>query len=68
MTTPATTPLLRLKQVQALVPLHRVTLWRLMLDGSFPAPLKIGKRAIAWRADDVQAWLDSRTNGRGEAQ
>ena len=68
MITSATTPLLRLKQVQALVPLHRVTLWRMILDGAFPAPLRIGKRAIAWRADDVKAWLDNRTNGRGGAQ
>lgn len=24
---------------------------------SFPQPLKIGKRAIAWRSQDIQAWI-----------
>ena len=29
-----------------------------ILAGKFPAPIKIGKRAVAWRASDVRAFLD----------
>lgn len=52
--------LLRLKQVQAIIPLHRVTIYRKVLEGSFPAPLSLGARAVAWREDEVLAWLNSR--------
>ncbi|WP_119153313.1 helix-turn-helix transcriptional regulator [Caldimonas tepidiphila] len=34
------------------------TLRRDIAAGKFPAPLKIGARRIAWRAEDVQRWLD----------
>ena len=28
--------------------------------GLFPAPLKLGTRAVGWRRSDVEAWLQSR--------
>jgi prophage regulatory protein len=31
-----------------------------MAAGKFPRPVRIGDRAVAWRASDLQAWLDSR--------
>lgn len=30
----------------------------------FPAPLKIGARAIAWRRSDIDAWIASRPAAR----
>jgi predicted DNA-binding transcriptional regulator AlpA len=27
-----------------------------MSQGRFPKPLRLGMRAVAWRARDVQAW------------
>ena len=34
------------------------TLRRNIAAGKFPAPVKIGARRIAFRAEDVQRWLD----------
>ena len=28
---------------------------------SFPAPHKIGDRAVAWLASDIDAWIDAQT-------
>jgi prophage regulatory protein len=36
--------------------------------GKFPKPIKTGKRAVAWREVDLQAWLAARVAERdGEA-
>jgi len=32
----------------------------MMADGAFPRPVKLGKRAVGWRASDITAWLESR--------
>jgi predicted DNA-binding transcriptional regulator AlpA len=34
------------------------TLRRDIVAGKFPAPVKIGARRIAFRAEDVQRWFD----------
>lgn len=35
--------------------------------GEFPAPLKLGKRAVAWKDSDLAAWQASLTAGTGPA-
>jgi prophage regulatory protein len=52
--------LIFLGEVQRRVPLHRVTLWRLVRSGEFPAPVKVGARRVAWRESEVRAWIESR--------
>lgn len=49
--------LFRRRQVETLTGLTRTTLYRLMADGKFPRPARIAKRAVAWRQEDVAAWL-----------
>lgn len=29
-------------------------------SGDFPAPIRLGARAVGWRRSDVEAWLASR--------
>lgn len=29
-------------------------------NGEFPKRIRTGKRSVAWRGDEVQAWIDSR--------
>lgn len=52
--------LLRRPEVEQLTGLARSTIYANVQSGLFPAPIKIGKRAVAWRSSDVQAWLESR--------
>jgi prophage regulatory protein len=36
------------------------TLYYLMNKGDFPKPLKLGKRTVAWKRSEIEAWIQSR--------
>ena len=36
------------------------TLRRWVREGNFPKPIKLGANCVAWRLDEVDAWLESR--------
>ena len=55
--------LIRRPDVERLTALSRTTIYRLMDDGAFPRPLKLGARAVAWRAAEIREWLTSRERG-----
>jgi len=38
------------------VGLDITTIYRKMKVGTFPQPLKVGKRAVRWRAADIRRW------------
>ncbi|MCW2358844.1 MULTISPECIES: helix-turn-helix transcriptional regulator [Bradyrhizobium] len=48
--------MLNLKQVLALVPFSRSTIYREMEEGRFPKAREIAPRRVAWYEDDVSAW------------
>ncbi len=48
--------MLSIKQVLALIPFSRATLYREMEAGRFPAAPEIAPRRIAWFKDEVVAW------------
>ncbi|TKF31282.1 helix-turn-helix transcriptional regulator [Enterovibrio norvegicus] len=52
--------ILRVKEISELLGLSKSTIWRMRRDGLFPAPLKIGPRAVGWRESDVTDWIKSR--------
>lgn len=59
MTNPAA-PLMKRPAVTARTTLSRTSIYRLIRDGAFPAPIQIGPRAVAWRLSDIEAWERSR--------
>ncbi len=58
--------LLRRRQVEEITSMSRSSIYRLMQDGEFPRPVKVGPSAVRWRASDITAWLESRPVARGE--
>ncbi len=53
--------LLRERQVlQRVVPWHRSTLWDRIRAGDFPPPVRLSPGSVAWRRDEVLAWVASR--------
>lgn len=40
------------------LPLSRSTWWAGVRDGRYPAPVRIGRRITAWRAEDIWALVD----------
>jgi prophage regulatory protein len=56
--------LLRLPAVKRETGLSASHIRALSRAGKFPRPIKIGARAIAWRASDLQAWIEARAADR----
>ena len=50
----------RLPEVIAICGLSRSTIYEMIGRGEFPAPVKLGARAVGWRRSDIEAWLASR--------
>ena len=52
--------MLRLPAVLKVTGLGRSTVYRMVAEHTFPAPVKLAKRAVGWRHDDVQQWTAGR--------
>ncbi|MGF1768624.1 AlpA family phage regulatory protein [Enterovibrio makurazakiensis] len=52
--------ILRVKEISELLGLSKSTIWRMRREGLFPAPLRLGPRAVGWRESDVTDWIKSR--------
>ena len=46
--------------VQDITGLSRSTLYAMIAEGRFPAPVKLGTRAVGWRETGLTTWLASR--------
>jgi prophage regulatory protein len=55
---------LRLPEVRRRTGLGETAIRTLMREGQFPAPFKLGQRAIAWLESDVDAWIEARAAKR----
>ncbi len=51
--------LLRRFQVQNKTGLSKSGIYSKVKNKTFPKPLKIGPRAVAWRKNDVELWIRS---------
>jgi prophage regulatory protein len=54
---------MRLPAVLAVIPISKSTWWAGVKSGQFPKPVKLGKRATAWRVEDIQALIDAFNHG-----
>jgi predicted DNA-binding transcriptional regulator AlpA len=57
-------PLLTVREVAGVLGIHVRTVWRLaamveMGEGVFPRPVRIAKKTIRWRREDLEKYLDS---------
>jgi prophage regulatory protein len=52
--------MLRLPAVLRMTGLSRSTVYRMVAEHTFPAPVKLAKRAVGWRYDDVWQWTAAR--------
>ena len=60
---PATTRILREREVQRRTGLCRITIWRLERLGDFPKRLRLAQNAVGWKEDEIQSWIDTRPRG-----
>ncbi len=43
-----------------ILPFSSATLWRLVRSGEFPQPVKLSRGITAWRAEEIQAWIEAK--------
>ena len=55
--------LVRLKSVIDRTGLSRSTIYNLMSAESFPKPVRISQRCVAWPEEVLQAWIDQKLGG-----
>lgn len=49
--------LLKIGEVARLTSMHRATIYRLVAAGEFPPQIRVSKQRVAWRAADIEAWI-----------
>ena len=52
--------ILRRPEVESWTGLSRSTIYEMMTIGTFPRPVRLGKRAVGWTSDSIAEWLTSR--------
>ena len=53
--------LITFKQLRNLLPISRMTAWRMERRGEFPSRRQISENRVAWISEEVEEWLRSRT-------
>ena len=52
--------LIPLKEVERIVSLKKSAIYKLMHKDVFPKPIRIGARAVRWRSDELEHYLETR--------
>lgn len=56
---PSTILFLRIGIVMRLTGLGRSTIYRMMAEERFPAPVRLANRIVAWRRTDLERWSEA---------
>lgn len=52
--------ILRMPALTRHVGLSKATIYRLLRHRRFPKPIRLGERAVGWRLEDIDEWIDGR--------
>lgn len=58
---------LKRPEIEKRTGLKRSTIYEKIKAGTFPKPVKLGARAVAWPEAEVDAWMEERISMRGGA-
>ena len=51
---------IRLPEVINRTGYRRTSIYEKISEGTFPAPIKLGPRAVAWVSEEIDKWMDAR--------
>lgn len=54
--------LYRITQLVKKLVISKSTIWLWVKEGSFPKPIRLGKKSVAWLASDVENWIQERVD------
>ena len=49
---------IRRSKLEERLGLSRSSIYKMMADGRFPRPIKLGRRSVGWRTAEIERWLD----------
>ena len=49
--------LLKIAEVKERTALSEPTIWRRIRDGSFPKPVRLGPKSVAWPETEIDQWI-----------
>ncbi|WP_437557319.1 helix-turn-helix transcriptional regulator [Acidithiobacillus sulfuriphilus] len=52
---------IRIRELQEMTGLPKSSIYRLVREGRFPRPVKLGQRASGWRKSEIDQWAASRS-------
>ena len=52
--------LLRRREVERITGMSRSSIYRLMQEGEFPRPVRVGPAAVRWKTSNITDWIESR--------
>ena len=58
------TRLIRLDEVKRRKGFQKSSIYNGIAGGTFPQPVPLGARAVAWVEDEIQEWINSRISER----
>jgi prophage regulatory protein len=54
--------LYRITQLVKKLVISKSTIWLWVKEGSFPKPIRLGKKSVAWLASDIENWIQERVD------
>ena len=63
-----TEKLLRLPAVMAIVGLAKSSIYEGVKNGTFPAPIKLSRRAVCWPESHIAAWVNERIHNARKSE
>ena len=51
---------IRLPEVISRTGYKRTSIYEKISEGTFPAPINLGPRAVAWVSEEIDKWMDAR--------
>ena len=52
--------IIKLPEVVQKTKISRAAIYAMIARGEFPRPFRLGRRAVGWRVEDVEAWIADR--------
>lgn len=56
--------LIKIKEVIKMTSLSRATIYKYMAENTFPKPVSLGTKAVAWVEDEVENWIYEKIDER----
>lgn len=55
--------IIKLPELVERTKISRAAVYAMIARDEFPRPVRLGRRAVGWRVDDVEAWIATRPEG-----